>query len=170
MGSDNRKFRSTRLPLSFNPRSPRGERRSGGGYTGDCDGVSNPRSPRGEATLYSYCRLPRNTVSIHAPRVGSDGFEYCNDEPGSLFQSTLPAWGATLIPRFLSNSKLVSIHAPRVGSDGPRACFADLWFAFQSTLPAWGATIEGRTQAAAESGFNPRSPRGERRPKKSRKD
>ena len=33
---------------------------------------------------------------------------------------------------------------------------------FQSTLPAWGATIEGRIQAAAESGFNPRSPRGER--------
>ena len=36
-------------------------------------------------------------------RVGSDGFEYCNDEPGSLFQSTLPR-GERLIPRFLSNS------------------------------------------------------------------
>ena len=34
-----------------------------------------------------------------------------------IFQSTLPAWGATLTPREKNGSRYISIHAPRMGSD-----------------------------------------------------
>ena len=102
-------------------------------------------------------------VSIHAPRVGSDS----NIRPRllrvSVFQSTLPAWGATVRAHLLDERQhcfnprsprgerrvqrfdyerdtKVSIHAPRVGSD-------------PFTEPITTSSLC----------FNPRSPRGERR-------
>ena len=123
-------------------------------------------------------------ISIHAPRVGSDGgdlnrFEFGNDfnprsprgerrsnsarsVPFFVFQSTLPAWGATCPCRAMRKRSK-----------------------FQSTLPAWGATMRTFTPGACwasisipaprvgsdhvklfgkgqEMNFNPRSPRGER--------
>ena len=55
----------------FNPRSPRGERPSGG-ISGQQNRNFNPRSPRGER-LVSCMWLPFvPTISIHAPREGSD--------------------------------------------------------------------------------------------------
>ena len=126
-------------------------------------------------------------ISIHAPRVGSDitilfGDNIQNDfnprspcgerlgretnsPESTLFQSTLPVWGATLtdVPSALAVD--ISIHAPRVGSDQssftkrarernfnprspcgerprrtPKPCNKKL---FQSTLPVWGATFLG---------------------------
>ena len=78
------------------------------------------------------------------------------------FQSTLPAWGATLAARAIFSAVLISIHAPRMGSDKTReeiklnfihfnprsphgerrtsAGNAKSSETFQSTLPAWGAT------------------------------
>ncbi len=58
-----------------------------------------------------------------------------------LFQSTLPAWGATVLVY------PISIHK-----------------AFQSTLPAWGATCALVLLYTCPKDFNPRSPRGERLP------
>ena len=103
------------------------------------------------------------TVSIHAPRVGSDQPQAAQmtvqgsfnprsprgERPIirqwnlflSSFQSTLPAWGAT----GTAGRLLVRINA------------------FQSTLPAWGATHSLPAKLAVWSRFNPRSPRGERR-------
>ena len=79
-----------------------------------------------------------------------------------IFQSTLPAWGATAAYFDFVRSLKISIHAPRMGSD-----FRETWIykifcyfnprsphgerppgimancgalRFQSTLPAWGAT------------------------------
>jgi len=76
----------------------------------------NPRSPRGERPT----RVAR----------------YCCK---CLFQSTLPAWGATLWHHQAVRSGNISIHAPRVGSDQrPTSAHSN----FQN--------------------FNPRSPRGER--------
>ena len=82
--------------------------------------------------------------------------------PCTVFQSTLPAWGATWTwprdmtpwnvsihaPRVGSDSPvwfallldIVSIHAPRVGSDTHHAATSRAPSRFQSTLPAWGAT------------------------------
>ena len=101
------------------------------------------------------------------------------------FQSTLPAWGATVRTNIDICHSAISIHAPRVGSDfagstatGDTNLFQStlpVWGAtafptltpgcntlFQSTLPVWGATPEEPDTGRAESYFNPRSPCGER--------
>ena len=101
-------------------------------------------------------------ISIHAPREGSDAIftaavvllvdfnprsprgerPKTSDTTGiaTIFQSTLPARGATGCPCPLLRSSSISIHAPREGSD--RIIFARCRWkqGFQSTLPARGAT------------------------------
>ena len=79
-------------------------------------------------------------ISIHAPRVGSDGREL---------------W------RELENLK-ISIHAPRVGSDARVIYCYSLYKIFQSTLPVWGATVCTPRKVQHQNDFNPRSPCGER--------
>ena len=100
------------------------------------------------------------------------------------FQSTLPAWGATIQTLIFVGVSSISIHAPRVGSDLPRAIKKspapnfnprsprgerhtmdgknEKQLRFQSTLPAWGATRYPHTDVTVFRDFNPRSPRGER--------
>ena len=79
---------------NFNPRSPHGERPC------DCDGAEgdgcdfNPRSPHGERRNHT-ARTLRNLV----------------------FQSTLPARGATSARNQRTPTGAISIHAPRTGSD-----------------------------------------------------
>ena len=77
----------------------------------------NPRSPHGE----------RRNMAVRA-------------YPEKIFQSTLPARGAT-------------------GTGAPNSRS----FLFQSTLPARGATQSATRREGAEVYFNPRSPHGERR-------
>ncbi len=147
----------------FNPRSPRGERPSSPeispmklvfqstlpawGATRRrrrrrwCRSGFNPRSPRGERQVSVRQLLGSRHVSIHAPRVGSDGSR----------RSSYP------------RSAPVSIHAPRVGSDFLKFRHRPAPWEFQSTLPAWGATGSASTASADRCCFNPRSPRGERR-------
>ena len=149
-----------RASLNFNPRSPHGERRArfacrprGSDF--------NPRSPHGERREKKTGWVPAETISIHAPRTGSD-----NQAPGAprrngdfnprsphgerqqsrqrpasrqQFQSTLPARGATAGSAGGGDSTPISIHAPRTGSDDGR-----------------------RRTSAATKDFNPRSPHGER--------
>ena len=59
----------------------------------------------------------RASISIHAPRVGSD--VQAISQFGELyeFQSTLPVWGATHVAELPIEPVDISIHAPRVGSD-----------------------------------------------------
>ena len=110
-------------------------------------------------------------ISIHAPRVGSDlpcrsltnWMSYFNPRSPcgerqyalraaaypSIFQSTLPVWGATeKWPEFKAAAE-ISIHAPRVGSDDLLRVLPQHPQRFQSTLPVWGATLIAA--AAAES-------------------
>ena len=191
--------------INFNPRSPCGERLAichAGTYITDF----NPRSPCGErrekwdstlrfiqfqstlpvwgATTTARRSSLIPTISIHAPRVGSD---------------KIPS-PSIRVP------SMISIHAPRVGSDiccgirqfvitdfNPRSpCGERLWSrkvlsktnGFQSTLPVWGATqIKPRARNGSAISihaprvgsdsdvpwpshewryFNPRSPCGER--------
>ena len=98
----------------------------------------NPRSPRGERPRQR--RTPRRShgISIHAPREGSD-FSHFEQSSLFLFQSTLPARGAT--------------------RDWLLTCPS---LTFQSTLPARGATPYVSGFAVMTFYFNPRSPRGER--------
>ena len=145
-------------------------------------------------------------ISIHAPREGSDCWSgRASDRRGDfnprsprgerqerrrdwrtrrIFQSTLPARGATDGERLRRCIVMISIHAPREGSDKcfpvtfPSARFQSTLPArgatsngggcaegrsFQSTLPARGATAEDDVRYGAPAYFNPRSPRGERR-------
>ena len=122
----------------------------------------NPRSPCGERLVHAPIVLSIQAISIHAPRVGSDGEHHlprhpapdfnprspCGERPQKnpdfgmsiLFQSTLPVWGATIGDRAAVVVVAISIHAPRVGSD-------------VDSVPTAFYKIRD---------FNPRSPCGER--------
>ena len=143
----------------FNPRSPHGERHV-------CRASSpanvnfNPRSPHGERlelVPISAAKPDFNPRSPHGERP------YClyHLALSSLFQSTLPARGATsgVVDPILNGR--ISIHAPRRGSDATNhgSCFPS---SFQSTLPARGATWYRDATRTDEGDFNPRSPHGER--------
>ena len=91
------------------------------------------------ATRGVYGIRIRADISIHAPRVGSDGRSFgsrsrrrdfnprspcgerlrwaLNNRLFSQFQSTLPVWGATKPGVEAVRVQGISIHAPRVGSD-----------------------------------------------------
>ena len=121
----------------------------------------NPRSPHGERRISKESARKFMRISIHAPRTGSDGssvslariaFDFNPRSPHGerrfhsiqapsldLFQSTLPARGATRT----------------------EACAA-LPSEFQSTLPARGATTTAGRAFTRQRDFNPRSPHGER--------
>ena len=183
MGSDRRQPSHFPQGTDFNPRSPCGERQLKPG-TNPTYNHFNPRSPCGErrGCLLGCC--PRSSISIHAPRVGSDHIlnatlitsiyfnprSPCGERPRShrfsaniaKFQSTLPVWGATSKTSKDVRHVSISIHAPRVGSDD-RGAQSPLGSAqFQSTLPVWGATGKNTVKITLILDFNPRSPCGER--------
>ena len=104
-------------PVSyFNPRSPRGERRSAPTTRASAPNF-NPRSPRGERLL----RLTRTPGAI-------------------LFQSTLPARGATPPTKVPIRDNKFQSTLPARGATGSDYELADYLIEFQSTLPARGAT------------------------------
>ena len=105
-----------------------------------CPGYFNPRSPHGERRNSSLPVSRLWTISIHAPRTGSDRRGRPPDSAAAAFQSTLPARGAT------GGGRIPTLYAS----------------AFQSTLPARGATRCSRRRTSITRYFNPRSPHGER--------
>mgnify|MGYP000925543382 CR=1 FL=1 len=130
---------ASRRDDNFNPRSPHGERPSRDGRGAQRFAHFNPRSPHGERLQAAAESARSRAISIHAPRTGSDHLLRCRYTDVAVFQSTLPARGATC--RFVGIYLMVviSIHAPRMGSD---------------------AIAERETSVATD--FNPRSPHGER--------
>ena len=103
--------------LHFNPRSPCGERHA---TVTVCHSKTdfNPRSPCGE-------RLDKSLGGMLT----------------TIFQSTLPVWGATAWGwAACPATRCISIHAPRVGSDKLPLASLLSEAEFQSTLPVWGAT------------------------------
>ena len=127
-------------PRNFNPRSPCGERRGHLRITPRCLPDFNPRSPCGE-------RLKPPPVVLRLR---------------SIFQSTLPVWGATV--RVLEHHGVPVDFNPR-SPCGERPCWlvprSRVW-RFQSTLPVWGATWSRPSGSGTRPDFNPRSPCGER--------
>ena len=99
----------------------------------------NPRSPHGERHFIAF-KLRRwiyfNPRSPHGERLRS-AFTVASLV---IFQSTLPARGATMWPPIWCGSRPISIHAPRMGSDARTCGSTRRHTSFQSTLPAWGAT------------------------------
>ena len=110
----------------------------------------NPRSPHGERLrLYALQSFP-GCISIHAPRTGSDVGNALYNRRYALFQSTLPARGATFgrgdigQPEIDFNPR--SPHGERL-QYYQRYLFQKL---FQSTLPARGATTRRDNRVVAE--------------------
>ena len=125
---------------NFNPRSPCGERL--------IDGVEYTAAPEFQSTLPVWgatCRMRIDghtfEISIHAPRVGSDG----DGEP------------------CCSECKAISIHAPRVGSDLRPGNTGKQDRYFNPRSPC-GERRQLEDQIRRhQRDFNPRSPCGERR-------
>ena len=147
---------------NFNPRSPHGERRLRPSCQAHGQGISI-HAPRTGSDASRKKYIPWALISIHAPRTGSDSGSRCGRSVAAVFQSTLPARGATFRDRAAPAPQSISIHAPRTGSDRKAARLAarphgisihaprtgsDRHFSrfpapavlFQSTLPARGAT------------------------------
>ena len=83
----------------------------------------------------------RFLISIHAPREGSDTIGQWGLLQLYQFLSTLPVRGATQRAREAARAQAISIHAPREGSDDQRQWDrSDNDCAFLSTLPVRGAT------------------------------
>ena len=185
MGSDTHTTNTTRRTTKFQSTLP-----GWGATTSDCRFSSwrryfNPRSPDGERLFLATVVATPRGISIHAPRMGSDGnadmaphhIAYFNPrspdgerQPRRLFFSTILNFN----PRSPDGErhdfrhrhpqvKNISIHAPRMGSDCPAFVIMRRTLIFQSTLPGWGATFEQQQHYQHRAYFNPRSPDGERR-------
>ena len=105
-----------------------------------------------------------NRISIHVPREGHD---YLISKPAALrkiFQSTCPARGTTQQKVIQPRSPCISIHVPREGHDCFRLIARVCIQIFQSTCPARGTTVVQRALLQRLHHFNPRAPRGARRP------
>ncbi len=130
---------STVCRLNFNPRPPRGGRRSALSKCLTIQGFQSTPPARG-ATSACGSAIGNIEISIHAPREGGDCFSPWLCLSRSVFQSTPPARGATyLFHIFLISSYL-----------------------FQSTPPARGATAFPVSTGCQPYDFNPRPPRGGR--------
>ena len=117
-GSDHRESPAHGAGLHyFNPRSPHGERLILKTQYLTQKSHFNPRSPHGERLIGQVRPHAGVEISIHAPRTGSDLPLSADECQLDLFQSTLPARGATTRIRARRKSPRISIHAPRTGSD-----------------------------------------------------
>ena len=122
----------------------------------------NPRSPHGERLQGIFSRRSSSTISIHAPRTGSDCSTSSVPSSPIRFQSTLPARGATFVAVFRERGDLISIHAPRTGSDQSATRRAGAGAYFNPRSPH-GERRKCPSGFRAPVHFNPRSPHGERR-------
>ena len=145
----------------------------------------NPRSPRGERQFKPCDSKTLCKISIHAPREGSDGRMLMEAKVRGIFQSTLPARGATTAEIVVwERYNDFNPRSPR-GERHALICDGAVRSGFQSTLPARGATsvhlllydvpinisihapregsdINSLVTYTEDIDFNPRSPRGER--------
>ena len=105
---------------------------------------------------------PGFEISIHAPREGSDLWTILRIWWPGVFQSTLPARGATSKFARFSADKLFQSTLPARGATPRSGAPSTGQNLFQSTLPARGATGADLEPVGGDFDFNPRSPRGER--------
>ncbi len=122
--------------------------------------IHAPRT--GSDNMVNDVLLRNATISIHAPRTGSDITVQAYSLIETGFQSTLPARGATCLQSAIERDVSISIHAPRTGSD------SEAYDAYEAVMisihaPRTGSDRRSRRTRSSASDFNPRSPHGERR-------
>ncbi len=174
-GSDSDDKKVLQKHLDFNPRSPHGERPAGGccirasttfqstlparGATLPVQdepitatiSIHAPRTGSDETMIMRiYAHL---TISIHAPRTGSDTRFRSSGVLTLMISIHAPRTGSDAIQKDKAFCINISIHAPRTGSDPrtytPRGCSRQ----FQSTLPARGATSTSRASSSEPKPF-----------------
>ena len=137
-GATDGRRRTSAAAKDFNPRSPHGERPS---FPADIMLANhfNPRSPHGERPLPPPESAQCVSISIHAPRTGSDAKRAATRGRHAI-SIHAPRTGSDMMVRTHVIAQQISIHAPRTGSDGREALTRWGAVLFQSTLPARGAT------------------------------
>ena len=145
----------------FNPRAPRGARRTSARLTRRFRSF-NPRASRGARQRTVRRSVARLTFQSTRPTWGATidqaaghpearsfnpraprgaRLQSTHAAPWNIsFQSTRPTWGATLFVVPAVAGYYVSIHAPHVGRDRTGRKRRSGWRTFQSTRPTWGAT------------------------------
>ena len=139
-GATNPRRNHARQQIYFNPRSPHGERPTSFFPTLETIWNFNPRSPHGERPQQFLGKYITDEISIHAPRTGSDRYTATIVTSSALFQSTLPARGAT----------------------GWRCSFGCRSCDFNPRSPHGERRIFRLRSDTQTYNFNPRSPHGER--------
>ena len=160
-GSDKASINS-RLSDLISIHAPRTGSDSSPRFPAESTAYFNPRSPHGERPADAQQHDHKAWISIHAPRTGSDLNSIRWHGLLALFQSTLPARGAT--PTRYASPRGYRDFNPRSphGERRTTIFFAIRLNLFQSTLPARGATTAHRQNCPSQAHFNPRSPHGER--------
>ena len=92
------------------------------------------------ATRHHTVDVSRETISIHAPRVGGDLTYWCDDGQGGGISIHAPRVGGDFENSPQKGKNRISIHAPRVGGDMEGRKTVTRRVVFQSTPPVWGAT------------------------------
>ena len=116
MGSDSIWRTLSAGASNFNPRSPYGERLLDGRCVSALSDF-NPRSPHGERPESCWRHYGRTVISIHAPRMGSDGQKLRLDLDVYVISIHAPRMGSDGFAKFPKPPIPISIHAPRMGSD-----------------------------------------------------
>ena len=141
-GSDKRRNTPRFYPNDFNPRSPHGERHKPGGGAATTRIFQSTLPARG-ATRWFLHHFREVTISIHAPRTGSDPATFSGTGTGSHFNPRSPH-GERLIRRLLLICNVnISIHAPRTGSDDAWLEKRD-WSDISIHAPRTGSDFGGR--------------------------
>ena len=119
-------------------------------------------APRVGGDGYTWAGLASAVISIHAPRVGGDGTCWICFPASTAFQSTPPVWGATLLAE--GQEDILRHFNPRPPCGGRLRCSLSpwRWTPFQSTPPVWGATPWYCEKPRRDHHFNPRPPCGGR--------
>ena len=146
--------------MSFNPRSPCGERPGRVLRHLQRREVSTHAPLAGSDVLHRG-RACRVGVSTHAPLAGSDAAVPSVPSCSASFQPTLPLRGATCHQCGRCDYQYVSTHAPLAGSD-TAPVLRRRTGRVSTHAPLAGSDKASATSSQDFASFNPRSPCGER--------
>ena len=147
---------------NFNPRSPHGERPVGRDVEHRAVEFQSTLPARG-ATAEYLSAIAHRSISIHAPRTGSDTAQHPDSPRGGHFNPRSPHGERQKLPNQAGHSPAISIHAPRTGSDRYRGGHKPYRANFNPRSPHGERPCVRPSHFFARYNFNPRSPHGERR-------
>ena len=121
-------------------------------------------TPPAWGATYNRSRETRQKIiSIHAPRMGSDGLYQSHRFRQWHFNPRPPHGERRSLERGVWIDSRISIHAPRMGSDVASSTSAKHGFTISIHAPRMGSDRHISRNICARLNFNPRPPHGERR-------